>query len=216
MNPPSEYTRERLAEAATSCWDINEVIAFLGTKPYGHLGRYLRRRCEHFDIDITHFRPVGKPPRPTPGELEQAVRDSISIAATLRRLNRPDNSRQRALLRQWITQDGVDTSHYLGQAHQRGRPGPTPSKAPEEVLVKHDHGRRSQSAMLRRALCATGMTEKCAGCGTGPSWHGQPMTLEIDHINGDWSDNRAENLRFLCPNCHAITSTWCRGGGRRS
>jgi predicted HNH restriction endonuclease len=38
------------------------------------------------------------------------------------------------------------------------------------------------------------------------------MTLEVDHLNGDRSDDRLDNLRLLCPNCHAVTGTWCRGG----
>ncbi len=37
---------------------------------------------------------------------------------------------------------------------------------------------------------------------------GEKITLQIDHINGINSDNRLENLRFLCPNCHTQTETY--------
>ncbi|AGL14805.1 helix-turn-helix domain-containing protein [Actinoplanes sp. N902-109] len=45
------------------------------------------------------------------------------------------------------------------------------------------------------------------GLRPGDSWNGKPITLQIDHINGRFLDCRAENLRFLCPNCHSQTPT---------
>jgi Zn finger protein HypA/HybF involved in hydrogenase expression len=48
---------------------------------------------------------------------------------------------------------------------------------------------------------------KCNECGI-TDWNGKDIILEIDHINGDNTDNRIENLRYLCPNCHSQTSTY--------
>ncbi|MFI9822373.1 HNH endonuclease [Streptomyces sp. NPDC052013] len=216
MTTVVRYTLERLAEAADKCTSLDEVIAFFGTQPYGNLRRYLAKRFAHFGIDISHFRPCGRRPRPTEEELRAAVAESISLAEVLRRLGRCATGAQRTQVRGWIAKHQISTSHFLGQAHQRGKRGTT-AKRPEEVLVKHDRGHRTATKRLRRALLEVGVSEDCARCGTGPEWLGKPMTLEVDHINGDWSDDRRENLRFLCPNCHAITSTWCRGGsGRRA
>ncbi len=48
---------------------------------------------------------------------------------------------------------------------------------------------------------------KCAICGI-TEWQGKTLSLELDHINGENNDNRLENLRFLCPNCHSQTDTY--------
>ncbi|GAA3622718.1 hypothetical protein GCM10023079_10700 [Streptomyces chitinivorans] len=212
----TRYTREALAEAAEKCSDIDEVIAHLGVRPYHQLRRHLLRRLAHFGIDVSHF-PVARRSRhrdepPPADELRRAVAESTSIAGALRRLGRPDNTSSRTAFRRWTSQAGVDTSHFLGQAHQRGRRSTTSVRRPEEILVKHNGERRTRTALLRRALCETGVPDRCAECGTGPTWYERPMTLEVDHVNGDWSDDRPGNLRLLCPNCHAVTATWCRGG----
>ncbi len=62
--------------------------------------------------------------------------------------------------------------------------------------------------------------EKCSRCG----WAGRNpvtgrVTIEVEHIDGDWRNNRPENLTLLCPNCHSLTPTYKalnKGHGREA
>ena len=67
---------------------------------------------------------------------------------------------------------------------------------------------KHQRTVLRRYVIKNNLiTYKCAICGC-TEWQGKTLSLELDHINGINNDNRLENLRFLCPNCHSQTSTY--------
>lgn len=55
----------------------------------------------------------------------------------------------------------------------------------------------------------------CALCKREPEWEGKSLTLQLDHINGNSTDNRLENVRFLCPNCHSQTENFGGSSNRK-
>ena len=68
-----------------------------------------------------------------------------------------------------------------------------------------------QTAKLKKLLLQHGLKEnKCEKCGI-TEWCGEPIVIQLDHVNGRSDDHRLENLRMLCPNCHSQTETY---GGR--
>ena len=71
-----------------------------------------------------------------------------------------------------------------------------------DILIKDSPHKNSNS--LRQRLIREGLKEdKCELCGCSNEWNGKPLILQLDHINGNHSDNRLENLRIVCPNCHS-------------
>lgn len=99
---------------------------------------------------------------------------------------------------------GTDISHFRKSGWNAG----SRKKTAQEILVLRDDGGREKTSSLKRAMIECGVIEQCANCGLGKAWNGRPLTNQIDHINGNPLDDRLENLRFLCPNCHSQTDNW--------
>ena len=137
--------------------------------------------------------------------LIEAVKNSESIMGVLRYLGLREAGGTNYHYKKRINTAGIDISHFSGKFHNRGKTSPN-KKSADQILILRECGGRSKSNQLTRALIESGIEHKCLFCGQDSEWNGNKLTLDVDHINENWLDDRIENLRFLCPNCHSQLS----------
>jgi hypothetical protein len=202
------YTDQQLREALADS-DINGYPALcrrLGLQPHPLTHRRLDARARALGLLIPS---EWSRPGPRAGlgriyaeaEARDAVASSLSQAAAIRRLGQQPSRSSYARLRRSIQAYDLDTSHFRAD----GGAGRLRRRPLEEILVP---GRFVNSSTLRHRLIEEGVkSHACEECRSS-EWHGAPIPLELDHIDGDRSNNRLENLRLLCPNCHALTPTY--------
>jgi Zn finger protein HypA/HybF involved in hydrogenase expression len=142
--------------------------------------------------------------RLTDTELKEIVAISLGYSDLMRKMgyNTKGGGTQR-ILKKRILDLQIDISHFKGKAHGTSN---TAKQSLSEILVVNST--YINLASLKRRLLKNNLIEyKCKICEI-VEWQNMKLSLQLDHINGINNDNRLENLRLLCPNCHSQTSTF--------
>lgn len=139
--------------------------------------------------------------------LQEAVDNSYSVSGVLRHLGLRPAGGTHAHISRTIKKFELDTSHFKGAEYN---PGWSIKTADDILTVLPEGSNRAHRYQLKRAMIEKGINYICAECGLLPEWNNKELTLEIDHIDGNWHNNLLGNLRFMCPNCHTQTETYAK------
>ena len=132
-------------------------------------------------------------------EFIEIVKNSNSINDCLKRIGYSvDSGTSSKKVRDRIRQLNIDTTHFYTPVREL--------RTEENVFVKDSTATQNtlKNFFLKRIQKES---YKCSICGLQNEWQGKPLTLILDHINGDNKDNRLENLRLVCPNCNSQLET---------
>lgn len=131
--------------------------------------------------------------------LRKTIEKSLTYTDVLRTLGLNPNDANQHTLRKYIKLFNIDISHF----------DPTNARKRKPVVnFESISNSKITTASLRRCVLRENKLEyKCAICGLN-SWLGKPLSLNLDHIDGNRSHNKLENLRWLCPNCDSQQNTF--------
>jgi len=144
-------------------------------------------------------------------DLPEIVEQSYSVREVIKRLGLVPAGGNYVQVQAAIQELELDTSHFTGQGHLRGKTHTYTRRPISDYIEK---GVPIQSNQLRIRLLADGIfPHACNNCEL-TEWNDQPIPLELEHKDGNHHNNLLNNLELLCPNCHAQTSTY-RGKNKR-
>jgi hypothetical protein len=143
-------------------------------------------------------------------DIRTAVEKSICMVDVLRHLNLTTHGTNAETLKRLIKDNGIDISHFdvIGSmARNKHRWGIGD--------VFKQNSPITRQSLRKNILKYKVMEYKCVLCGNEGTHNGKTLSLTVDHINGTSDDNRIENLRWLCPNCHSQTDNYCGKNKRK-
>lgn len=212
------WTDEQLIEAVARAENMRQVFLALGLAVGGGTWMSMQDHIRRLRLDTSHWdRPVPAESVPrrrrrfdwTDDDIRRAAAGARSVRQIMGRLGLdPSRNLGRRTLVRRLRDIGVEPSDLPGQAWSAGTRQPNRYRKPLDEILASGRALIDTHRVKLRLVDEGILTWQCAICGID-AWRDRPLSLHLDHINGDRRDNRVDNLRLLCPNCHSQTPTYC-------
>lgn len=137
----------------------------------------------------------------TEEQWKEIIKNSSSKAEVARKVGRCGGTDFNKRLDKYIKEHCISIEHFTGRYGEHGE-----KYQIQDIFIENSPVARK---VIKEYIAKYNLLEyKCSICGNRGEWLGTSLTLQLDHINGINNDNRLENLRWLCPNCHTQTPTY--------
>ena len=184
---------------------LSSLLSDLGfSSKDGRMRRYVSGLLNEYSVVLSSSRPRHSY---SVEDVRLAIEASLCISDVLKRIGLSPHGGNGGTIRKIIEEHEFDISHFnSASCFTRGKEN---IRAYQDVFVEQSPIPRS--SLSRQVKRFNALEYRCSVCSNEGVWNGNKLALVVDHVNGISNDNRIENLRYMCPNCHSQTDTF---GGR--
>lgn len=139
--------------------------------------------------------------------LKKYVKESNSIKELQIKLGYSPNSGVSKIIKDYCQKNNISLDHFTSLSKTAVK------RTEDNIFIENSTASQTILRKYYKKGCYTDY--KCSICGQEPFWNDKELTLTLDHINGINTDDRLENLRWICPNCDRQLDTFCSKNNRK-
>ena len=206
------------------CTTRQEVLISLGINPNNSTKtRQLRKIIKENNLDVSHLRTIRSSIWADNYKIIDCYNKSDCITTFLNLMGLDNIGGNYKSAKRHILRLGLDLNKINGKNNAkiirsiRNKENPKGIKLEDILNGQYPHYK--SSVLKKRLIKEEYLKEICSSCGLGNKWNNIPIILQLDHKDGNSKNNKLDNLRILCPNCHSLTDSYKgknKGKGRKS